>query len=107
MAMPKTLTKIFADSVPEPGIKAKRQARERNTPRKNTESAVWPQVMRGWKIGHFRPRQSFGRNRAARNTTTTRCKTRYGARLTLSLGLKASTSHLGKMVQNWGKPRAL
>src|SRR5882762_7942361 len=92
IVIPATLTNICVIKEPELVINTKWPANERKTPTQNTASDCWPHMMSGLKICHSSPRQSFDTNRVTTNTMTTKCRTRYGARFVLSLGLNASNS---------------
>src|SRR5713101_8769614 len=97
IATPAALTKSCASREPELVISAKWPTTDRKTLTQNAASDFWPQVMIGLKICHSSPRQSFGTSRVTTYAMTMKCKTRYGARLVLSLGLKASNSHVGNI----------
>jgi hypothetical protein len=103
IAIPVALTRICVITEPELIISVKWPMNERNTPTQNTASDCSPHLTRGSKIGHFNPCQSLRTNRVTTSTATVKCSTRYGARFSLSLGLKASNSHAGNMCPKAGK----
>jgi hypothetical protein len=107
IAMPVALTRICVITEPELIISVKWPMKERNTPMQNTGSDCSPHLMRGSKIGHFNPCQSFDTNRVTTSTATAKCGTRYGARFSLSFGLKASNSQVGNMCPKAGKRPAI
>jgi hypothetical protein len=107
IAMPVALTRICIITEPELMISVKWPMNERNTPTQNTASDCSPHLMRGSNTGNFNPGQSFEMNRVTTNTMTTKCSARYGARFSLSFGLKASNSQAGNICPNAGKRPAI
>src|ERR1700730_16513674 len=97
IATPAALTKSCASREPELVISARWPTNDSKTPTQNTASDCCPHMIIGLKICQSSPRQSFGTNRVKRDAMRIKCKTRYGGRLVLSLGLNASNSQVGNM----------
>ena len=95
-----------AISDPKLSVSAIWPIKDRNTAMQNTASDCSPHLISGSNTGHFSQRASFGTKRVTMNTTTTKCSSRYGARLTLPSGLKVSSSDGGNKSPSSGKRRA-
>lgn len=107
IAMPPRLTITCAASDPKLSVSAMWPIKDRNTAMQNTASDCSPHLISGSNTGHFSHCASLATKRVTMNTTTTKCSSRYGARLTLPSGSKLSSSDGGNRSPSAGKRRAI
>ena len=91
MAMPMTLIATCSKIVP--ALAANREIahewRQKHADAEDAKRLLPALDQRGEGSDHSRPCQSSGRNRVTSKAITPKCRARNGARLVLSLGLKA------------------